>query len=463
MRSPSGETWTLEDFTTGAKTSGVWSIANLSQVLENERLDGEYYQPLYLRYAEKVSDGEKLGKTTDIMHPAEIKRVYSESGVHFLLAQNIRNNRLDFSTTSYMPHDVVDKIARNRLIPNDVVMTRSGANFGDAAVYKGTPTEIYASADCLIIRPEDIPGGYLATYFNTKIGRALITRGMYGMAQPHIAPNYLNTMCLPRFERDFELGTDRLVEEAYEQERRSKVLYDEAQAMLLADLELDDLSLSLQSTYTQSSTKVWNSGRLDAEYFQPKYQRALENISVSGKSINDVVTLAKRRFEPTPTKQFEYIQIGDVGWAGHAESKTLLGEEAPSRARWIVKAGDVITSTVRPIRRLSALIETEQDGYVCSSGFAVLTPTDIEPEVLLIYLRLPIVCEIMDLYTSASMYPAISKSDLLQLPAPIPRPETRNKVVGLVRKSQQARQESKRLLEEAQRRVEERILTEGSL
>ncbi|MFN6473188.1 MAG: hypothetical protein RMY36_026460 [Nostoc sp. SerVER01] len=64
-------------------------------------------------------------------------------------------------------------------------------------------------------------------------------------------------------------------------------------------------------------------------------------------------------------------------------------EEAPSRAQWIVKTNDVITSTVRPIRRLSALIEPEQNNYICSSGFAVLKPTKIEPEVLLVYLRSP--------------------------------------------------------------------------
>ena len=46
-------------------------------------------------------------------------------------------------------------------------------------------------------------------------------------------------------------------------------------------------------------------------------------------------------------------------------------EEAPSRAQWFVKTNDIITSTVRPIRRLSALIESEQNNYICSSGFEI--------------------------------------------------------------------------------------------
>jgi len=48
----------------------------------------------------------------------------------------------------------------------------------------------------------------------------------------------------------------------------------------------------------------------------------------------------------------------------------------------------------------------------------VLEPKTIAPEVLLTYLRLPIICELMDLHTSASLYPAISERDLLKLPIP---------------------------------------------
>lgn len=74
------------------------------------------------------------------------------------------------------------------------------------------------------------------------------------------------------------------------------------------------------------------------------------------------------------------------------------------------------------------------------------------------YLRLPIICEIMDLYTSASMYPAISTTELLKLPVALASNEVRRQVVRLVRESQEARREAHRLLEEAKRQVEEMVL-----
>ncbi|MGB2781433.1 MAG: hypothetical protein WBD63_08155, partial [Phycisphaerae bacterium] len=112
-----------------------------------------------------------------------------------------------------------------------------------------------------------------------------------------------------------------------------------------------------------------------------------------------------------------------------------------------------------PIRRLSAIVAEDQAGFICSSGFAVLKPTDIEPELLLVYLRLPLVCELLDLHTTASMYPAISTSDLMRIPVSLPDAPTRQKIVAAVRESFAARREANRLLDGAKAMVEEAVLS----
>lgn len=124
----------------------------------------------------------------------------------------------------------------------------------------------------------------------------------------------------------------------------------------------------------------------------------------------------------------------------------------------LVEPGDVITTTVRPIRRLSAIVTDEQNGYVCSSGFAVLTPEEIESELLLVYLRLPLVCELLDLHTTASMYPAISTAELMKIPISLPDNAAHNQIVTKVRESFDARREARQLLEEAKAMVEKAIL-----
>ena len=114
----------------------------------------------------------------------------------------------------------------------------------------------------------------------------------------------------------------------------------------------------------------------------------------------------------------------------------------------------MVTSTVRSIRRLSALIAPEQNDFVCSSGFVLLQPRAIAPEVLLTHLRLQPVCELMDLHTRASLYPSISESDLLGLPVPRVDSRVQDSEVAAVRASQVSRRRATRLLDAAKRAVE---------
>ncbi len=437
----------------------VWCAVKLSELEGRRRLDAEYYRPEYVHLKQLLSKHSPLGQyVTAIIHPVEIKRVYEDDGLQILLAQNIQHNFFDFSVTAFMPDSVKTILARNELRVNDVVMTRSGANYGDAAPYFGGPAPLYACADDLVIRPRaDLPAGYLATFFNTDVGRALIKRGGYGTGQPHVAPPFLKTLHVPRFSRGVEQEVDSLVRSANGELQRRQRLYLQAQRTMLEELGWDKPGVSQSKWWTVPLARARKACRFDAEYFQPRHQLGMRLMGKSGLRVKDVAELAKRPFKPLVGTPFRYIEIGNLTADGFGKSETVMGEEAPSRAAWTVRANDVITSTVRPIRRLSALIEPQQDGFVCSSGFAVLQPKDIEPEVLLVYLRLPVVCEILDLYTTASMYPAISTTNLLNIPITLPSGKARRQIVRKVTAARRARQEAKALLDEAKSRVEQLI------
>ena len=151
---------------------------------------------------------------------------------------------------------------------------------------------------------------------------------------------------------------------------------------------------------------------------------------------------------------FRYIEISDIRSDGTATDGVVPMSEAPSRATWRVHAGDVLTSTVRPNRRLSAIATPEQAGCIASSGFVVLEPRTVPAEVLLTYLRLPLFCELMDLHTSASLYPAISERDLLALPFPKIPVTAQSTIVAAVQSAHTARTRARTLLAAAQRAVE---------
>ena len=82
--------------------------------------------------------------------------------------------------------------------------------------------------------------------------------------------------------------------------------------------------------------------------------------------------------------EFNYIDISTTGFRRLKKAPVhLTFEEAPSRARRIVREGDTILSTVRTYLKAILYIDCKKDGYIVSTGFSVLRPKDgIYPPLL---------------------------------------------------------------------------------
>src|SRR4051794_29970959 len=82
------------------------------------------------------------------------------------------------------------------------------------------------------------------------------------------------------------------------------------------------------------------------------------------------------RPDERPNEMFRYIDISSVDRLTHTieSPQELRGELAPSRARQLIREGDVLISTVRPNLRTIARVPPELDGQVASTGFCILRP-----------------------------------------------------------------------------------------
>ena len=76
-------------------------------------------------------------------------------------------------------------------------------------------------------------------------------------------------------------------------------------------------------------------------------------------------------------KQINYVNIASVS-TGHIDKiEPMSFSDAPSRARRIVRHGDVIWSTVRPNRKSYCIIYQPQPDLIVSTGFAVISQTEV--------------------------------------------------------------------------------------
>ena len=119
--------------------------------------------------------------------------------------------------------------------------------------------------------------------------------------------------------------------------------------------------------------------------------------------------------------EIEYIEISNVkSGVGIIETSTYLFKDAPSRARRIVKDGDIIVSTVRTYLKSIAKIDMPSHNLIASTGFAVVRPRNLDSDYLgYLFYSESLIGEIISLSTGVS-YPAINASQIGDIFIPIP-------------------------------------------
>lgn len=127
-----------------------------------------------------------------------------------------------------------------------------------------------------------------------------------------------------------------------------------------------------------------------------------------------------------PEKEFEYIDVSSVSNQNFqiVNTQRIKGKDAPSRARRLVKKGDVLFATIRPTLKRIAIVPETLDKQVCSTGYFVFRPQKIVDNRFLFYYLLSeeFISEMEKLQTGAS-YPAVSdgqvRSQFISFP-PLP-------------------------------------------
>jgi type I restriction enzyme S subunit len=123
-----------------------------------------------------------------------------------------------------------------------------------------------------------------------------------------------------------------------------------------------------------------------------------------------------------PVEYFKYVDITSVDnklkkIIGY---QTLIGENAPSRARKVIRQNDVIVSTTRPNLNAVALIPSELDNEICSTGFCVLrTQNNLLPDFLFAYVQTDIFIKKMSDLVKGALYPAVTDKQVFSDSIPL--------------------------------------------
>lgn len=221
---------------------------------------------------------------------------------------------------------------------------------------------------------------------------------------------------------------------------------------------VDAFNAFRNGTFTQNNAKLYAvpeeflNLRLDAEHYQPYDRELIQYLtSIGAKPLGEIADILNESddFRLANDSEIKYIAISDVDARTMqvVSQQTIKVHEAPSRATYRVHKNDIITAvsgaSTGTQRQATALITLDEDGAICSNGFAVLRKIHgIEPLFLLAYMRTEYYLRQVRRLMTGHAIPCISIEDLSKVLVPIPPIEEQKKIADSIASIQSMRKET---------------------
>ena len=170
---------------------------------------------------------------------------------------------------------------------------------------------------------------------------------------------------------------------------------------------------------------------LNKEFDRLNYpEKSIKNLIENTKNVNPITEYRNQ--------SITYIDISSINSINNTieSPKIIIGSEAPSRAKKIVKRGDVLFATTRPNLKNIAIVNDSYNIPIASTGFCVLRPkkNELNNEFLFYFLISEKVQEYIKPFIKGAQYPAISDKDLINIKIPHPTIEIQMEVVSKIKK-----------------------------
>lgn len=434
----------------------------LSQLERTNRLDSEFYKKKSLQIVDllksisakpitnlvDVSDGNHMG----------ISDKFIAEGIPYYRGQDIHNFFIEDANPICIDEDTfnVSYMHRSHLKKGDILLSIVGT-IGEVSLVS---RDDKATCNCklAILRPYDTEkSALIAIYLKTKYGFDQVDKFKRGAVQMGYLLEDMNQILIPDFSGEFKKLIHKAINGIKSLTDQSNKEYADAEKYLLKEIGIDMSAIPSSGVSVKTFSESFGStGRLDAEYYQPKYDDFKKHIV----NYKNGYTTPGREFEPIKDKclkdlpEYPYVEIGDIDIGnGNAEYNIVQTEELPANAKIMTQKGDLVISTVRPYRGAVAILR--DDNLLVSGAFTVLRANDNYPaQTLQVLFRTKLYKDWLLQFNVGTSYPVIKDEDILNIPIPILTDDIHDKIRKFVLSSQDTLNRAKELLECAKLAVE---------
>lgn len=444
------------------------SELNLSQLERTKRIDSEFYKKeniavdsILSLWDKKsiaecfyVSDGNHMGITDS----------FCENGIPYYRGQDIYHLFIENAEPLTIDQRTFDKpqMRRSHLKKGDVLMSIVGAIVGNSAIVTSSePATCSCKLSIMRSKSYDILPELLLVYIKTKYGQVQIQKFKRGAAQTGLLLEDFDQLMIPVFGKDFQGKVRQTVKAIYECTQRAAKAYNVAQNKLNGAIALNGTCQNQTASSIKTLSESFEmTGRLDAEYYLPKYDELFDTLrKFPCKRLGDIVTI-KKSIEPGSEAYQDsgipFVRVSDISNFEVIQPEIYLSENVVENVETLYPRKDTILFSKDGSVGIAYKL-AENKKIITSGALLHLTVKD-KGTVLPDYLTLVLNSNIVQMQAERDSNGAIIQhwkpSEIENVVVPVLEMEQQKKIVELVQKSFALRKQSKQLLEDSKCAVE---------
>jgi len=318
---------------------------------------------------------------------------YKQSGINFVKAENIDSSGNIFRISEFIDEETNTFLNRSILKSNDLLFSIAGT-IGRVGIVKTT----------------DLPA-------NTNQALAII-RLISGFLNIRFLFYYLSAQAFRKHALDKIVGVGRA--------NLSLTNLSDFRIELPSRQEQDCINDKIEELFSDLDNAIENLKKAQEQL--KVYRQAVLKYAFEGKMTNNASdfknialgTVCQRVQNVTKSnnlgEQFLYIDIGCIDNKINKIvcHKKYLWKNAPSRAKQIIKSGDILFSTVRTYLKNIAIVPMQYDGQIGSTGFCVIRPQKdiLDSKYIFRYVLWEKFINAISAFQTGTSYPAVRDEDV---------------------------------------------------
>ena len=391
-----------------------------------------------------------------------ISNKFIENGIPYYRGQNIHSFFIEDTDPICIDEKTysLSTMKRSHLKKGDVLLSIVGTIGGISLV----TTDNKATCNCklaILRKNGEVNEKYLAIYLSCRYGQSQIERYIRGAVQKGLILEDMDQLSVPIMSFDFQNKIASLVIEAKTKNGCSKEKYNQAENLLISELGLENFNPSSEKVSIKTLKESFlRTGRLDSEYYQPKYDEILNKITKYGCS--EFTNFVDSYTTGYPYSSDSYVEKDGIAlikisninnFKLDISSASLIPKkDIDLSLENVVQKNDILVSMSGTIGN-SCIVQDDIKAVV-NQRIMKIKSKNINPVVFSLIINSMIGKNQLERIQTGGVQANISPKDILKIQIPFIKTSVQDEIASYIKQSLEYSKKAKELLEISTKSVE---------